>query len=187
MAVVLFVFCNPITRMKIKAFYDVPTPAPFFQPLDKHCNGRFQDWLVSNSTLAPLYKTEDFVTIDTLIIEAKHIAEDNEPAKKTFHLETDNNAYVGPSVMEWVCSHSPNGNVPGDMPYTQLPWSALELQLKGLVTTLPQDPMVDYVKHSECEELTLSSDSSWPSSPVSSDIDACTVPHTKPQTISFSN
>ncbi|XP_041737826.1 interleukin-21 receptor-like [Coregonus clupeaformis] len=167
--VLLFVFYNPTTRMKIKAFYDVPSPAPFFQPLYKDYNESFQDWLASECNLIQTCKTQEFLTIDTLIIEAKPIAEDQDCSTTTpYPLAQGQTPYVGPSVMDWVCSHSPNGNGPGDIPYTQLPCSR-ELQFGDVVTSFSQDPSVTCEGDSGCEDLTLSRDSSLPNSPVSSE------------------
>ncbi|CAB1341779.1 unnamed protein product [Coregonus sp. 'balchen'] len=167
--VLLFVFYNPTTRMKIKAFYDVPSPAPFFQPLYKDYNESFQDWLASECNLIQTCKTQEFLTIDTLIIEAKPIAEDQDCSTTTpYPLAQGQTPYVGPSVMDWVCSHSPNGNGPGDIPYTQLPCSR-ELQFGDIFTSFSQDPSVTCEGDSGCEDLTLSRDSSLPNSPVSSE------------------
>ncbi|XP_029480328.2 uncharacterized protein LOC115103625 isoform X2 [Oncorhynchus nerka] len=168
--VLLFGFYNPTIRMKIKSFYDVPSPAPLFQPLYKDYNKHFQDWLESECNLIPTYKPEEFLTIDTLIIEAKPIAEDQDcSASAPYPLAQVHTPYVGPSVMDWVCSHSPNGNGPGDIPYTQLPCSPLELQFGAMVTSFSQDPSVTCEGDSGCEDLTLSPDSSLPNSPVSSE------------------
>ncbi|CAB1341780.1 unnamed protein product [Coregonus sp. 'balchen'] len=128
------------------------------------------DWLASECNLIQTYKTQEFLTIDTLIIDAKPIAEDQDCSTTTpYPLSQGQTPYVGPSVMDWVCSHSPNGNGPGDIPYTQLPCSPLELQFGDIVTSLSRDPSVACEGDSGCEDLTLSRDSSLPNSPVSSE------------------
>lgn len=110
------------------------------------------------------------MTIDTLIIEAKPIVEDQDCSATTpYPLAQVHTPYVGPSVMDWVCSHSPNGNGPGDIPYTQLPCSLLELQFGGKGTSFSQNPSVACEGDSGCEDLTLSPESSLPNSPVSSE------------------
>ncbi|XP_035862652.1 interleukin-4 receptor subunit alpha-like [Sander lucioperca] len=174
--VLLFVFCSPAARLKIKTLSQTPSPAPFFQPLFQQHEGNLQKWLSHQHQFVLTYKTEETLTIDPVIVVPKPIKKDPEE-NQDFHnppvtqlaFHQCQASYVGlPGIHEasppltMVC--------PGDMPYTQLPCSVWGVGIKEVkvVCTPPEDflNMSRADSGCSCEDLTQSPECSLPNNPI---------------------
>ncbi|XP_071376144.1 interleukin-21 receptor-like [Centroberyx affinis] len=178
-AVLLFIFYNPATRMKIKTLFHTPSPAPFFQPLFQEHKGNLQEWLSPRGNVILQYKTEEIVTTDTLIIVPKPITKDQElqDCSVTQLMFTQcQTSYVGLPGMDGAPLHL-TGNCQADTSYTQLPCSALKFSFgePAVVTCSPEDFLDTSRTDSGCgsEDLTQSPECSLPSSPVPTSLPQC--------------
>ncbi|XP_044065341.1 interleukin-21 receptor-like [Siniperca chuatsi] len=176
LGLLLFVFCSPAARMKIKTLSHTPSPAPFFQPLFQQHEGNLKEWLSPQGKYLLTYKTEKILTTDAVIVVPKPITKDPEenqdfhnPSVTQLALPQCQTSYVGlPGIHEasppltMVC--------PGDTSYTQLPCSVWGVAV-GEVEVVSSPPKDFFnISHVDsgcsCEDITQSPECSLPNSPV---------------------
>ncbi|XP_023187118.1 interleukin-21 receptor-like [Xiphophorus maculatus] len=171
--ILLFVFYNPATRMKIKTLGHTPTPAPFFKPLFQQHDGNLQEWLSPQGKYVLKYKTEEDLITDAVTVVPKSSPEDLEEnqvflvapgTQLVFPLS--HTSYVGFPGME-KASAPP---CPGDTPYTQLPCSVWGPCIQNVEVVCSDPKGFLEISRSDsgcsCEDLTQSPECSLPCSPV---------------------
>ncbi|MED6242262.1 hypothetical protein ATANTOWER_002259 [Ataeniobius toweri] len=173
--ILLFVFYNPATRMKIKTLALTPTPAPFFKPLFQEHEGNLQEWLSPHHKHVLTYKTEEDLIANAVTIVPKASPKDLEE-NQVFLTTPAIQLTFPPSLTSYVGLPGMDkppipGVCPGETPYTQLPFSiwGFSIQEVEVVSSEPNDFLE--ISHSDsgcnCEDLTQSPECSLPCSPVS--------------------
>ncbi|KAG7459937.1 hypothetical protein MATL_G00215880 [Megalops atlanticus] len=157
--VLLCLFFSPKARLRMKAWSEVPTPAPYFQPLYKNYSGNFQSWLVSQGSLREPFKMDELLKIDALI-EAKPLKDEETFLTPTIHLMQCQPPYVGPGNKDWGADIF--GSAPEDHPPTPVSLSALRTSFGEIFGSRSLDMGDGSEGDSGCEDLTHSLDISWP-------------------------
>ncbi|XP_014861225.1 PREDICTED: interleukin-21 receptor-like [Poecilia mexicana] len=171
--ILLFVFYNPATRMKIKTLGRTPTPAPFFKPLFQQHDGNLQEWLSPHGKYDLTYKTEEDLITDAVTVVPKSSPKDLEEnqvfltspgTQLVFPLS--HTSYVGFPGMEKTSALP----YPGDTPYTQLPCSVWSPCVQNVEVVCSDPKGFLEISRSDsgcsCEDLTQSPECSLPCSPV---------------------
>ncbi|XP_043972531.1 interleukin-21 receptor-like [Gambusia affinis] len=169
----LFVFYNPATRMKIKTLGHTPTPAPFFKPLFQQHDGNLQEWLSPHGSYVLTNKTEEDLITEAVTVVPKSSPKDLEEnqvfltspgTQLVFPLS--HTSYVGFPGMEKASAPA----WPGDAPYTQLPCPVWSPCIQNVEVVCSHPNAFLEISRSDsgcsCEDLTQSPECSLPCSPV---------------------